>query len=677
MSAEAPSGPESVPLRHRFGLQLLGWLLVAALVPAAAVGAISSSVAQDALEKELRGRLVSVVERDAERLDSWARRRRAEVRALSRAADVRAALARAASGDSAAGAELAGRLRLHSEALEFTNLLVVASDGSVLCSTESSTLVGRRVNQGPLERSELARVFDRARLLGESEFSDFSTRRLAGDAVDNGSGTPRALVGAAVFDAGRVSGVVVAELDDREVQRSAQSLVGFGAGGSIDIVGYAEGRAVYVTSSRTSGGGSFRRALSLESASLESEALRGGRGDGTRADGSGRQTFAVWRYVPSLRWGIVSQVDEAEAFAPVRRLRALSIALGSLAALFAALIAAWGSRRVSGPVASLIREANRVTSGDLSTRVRVEGKGELAMLAQVFNGMVAELQRNTEGLEGIVAARTRQLTENNARIRESIDLARKIESSMLPDGGSLPPSLKKAALVWRPLDQVGGDLAFVEPTPDGGFVAGVIDCTGHGVAAAMTAMFATAMCSLAIATHGSKGPAEVLRELDRRLERAFDRARGDGISLGMDVALVAARPGEPLRFSGAGVGLFARTSDNKFTTISGRRVGLGYGARRKQLPLEEHTISIDELDSVILFTDGVLDEPQGTRGEGLGRTRLLAMLEARSGMDIDKLLATIDAEVIAGRGERPQRDDVTVLGLSINRTALVQSKGAA
>lgn len=676
MSAAAPSAPENVPLRHRFGLQLLGWLLVAALVPAAAVGAISSSVAQDALEKELRGRLVSVVERDAERLDSWARRRRAEVRSLSRAAEVRAALSRAAAGDTTAGAELATRLRLHSEALEFTNLLVLSSDGTVLCSTESSTLVGRRVDRGALERSELARVFDRARLLGESEFSDFSTRRLAGDAVEDPSQAPRALVGAAVFDNGRVSGVVVAELDDREVQRSAQSLAGFGGGGSIDIVGYAEGRAVYVTSSANARG-SFRRALSLESATLESEALRGGRGDGVREGASGRKIFAVWRYVPSLRWGIVSQVNESEAFAPVNRLRALSIVLGSLAALFAALIAAWGSRRVSGPVASLIREAHRVTSGDLATRVRVEGQGELAVLAKVFNGMVAELQRNTEGLEEIVAARTRQLTENNARIRESIDLARKIESSMLPDGASLPPSLKKAALVWRPLDQVGGDLAFVEPTADGGFVAGVIDCTGHGVAAAMTAMFATAMCSLAIATHGTKGPAEVLRELDRRLERAFDRARGDGISLGMDVALVAARPGEPLRFSGAGVGLFARTADNKFTTIAGRRVGLGYGARRKQLPLEEHTISIDDLDSVILFTDGVLDEPQGSRGEGLGRTRLLAMLEARGGLEIDQLLSSIDAEVIAGRGTRPQRDDVTVLGLAIDRSALVLSKGAA
>lgn len=655
----AKDAPRSVALRHRFGVQLSLLLLLAALVPAAVVSAVSSSIAQDSLAREVRGRLLSVVEHDAERLESWASRRRSEVRALARSNDVIEALR---NGSADAGSALSGRLRLHSEALEFTNLVVIQADATVLAATEGSSLTRQRLTNG----SELSRVFDRARLVGESEFSDFSTQRLTGAQSDS----PRALVGAPVFDAGRVIGVVVAELDDREVQRSARSLSALGASGAIDIVGYVGGRAAYVNGSREAPRRAFRQAISLETDTLQSIALRGGRGDGAHEDRPGHRTYAVWRYIPSLRWGIVTQVDEAEAFAPARRLRALSIALSAVAAALAALIAAWGARRVSGPVAALTAQAARVADGDLSTRVRVQGHGELARLAQVFNGMVNELQEHTEGLERLVSARTKELTEKGARIRESIELARQIESSMLPDPQSAPAAIRKTALIWRPLDQVGGDLAFVEPTADGGFVAGVIDCTGHGVAAAMTAMFAASLCSLAIATHGNKGPAEVLRELDRKLERAFKRARGEGISLGMDVALVVAMPDEPVRFAGAGVGLLYRKFGGSFAMLSGRRVGLGYGGRRKDIAIEEHALDAATLDTLVLYSDGILDEPQGTRGEGLGRARLVSMLDHRATLEITEALAQIDREVIAGRAERPQRDDVTVLGLSLMRGAL-------
>lgn len=664
MSAERSSeAPQAVALQHRFGVQLLALLLLVALLPTAIVGAVSSSIAQDSLKREVRGRLLSAVEHNAERLEAWASRRRGEVRALARAPEVIEAL-RAPSDE--AGAALGARLRMHSAALELTNMLVLDADGVVLAATEGSSLTRRRLTNG----SEVSRVFDRARLVGESEFSDFSTQRLDGTQGDQ----PHALVGAPVFDNGRVIGVVVAELDDREVQRSAQSLSGLGASGAIDIVGYAGGRAVYVNGGRRA----FREAVSLERGGLEAIALRGGRGDGAHEDRPGHQTFAVWRYIPSLRWGIVTKVDEAEAFAPARRLRAISIALGVAAAALAALFAAWVSRRVSGPIAELTRQAARVADGELSTRVTVQGNGELARLARVFNGMVTELQEHTTGLEKLVVARTRELTEKGARIRESIELARQIESSMLPDAQSAPAAIRKSALIWRPLDQVGGDLAFVEPTADGGFVAGVIDCTGHGVAAAMTAMFASAMCSRAIATHGSKGPAEVLRELDRKLERAFQRARGEGISLGMDVALVAAAPGEPIRFAGAGVGLFYRKFDASYATLPGRRVGLGYGGRRKDIAIEEHALDADAVDTLILYSDGILDEPQGLRGEGLGKSRLLSMLDERANEEVDAALSTIDRAVIASRGERAQRDDVTVLALSLVRGALASpAKGAA
>ena len=56
-------------------------------------------------------------------------------------------------------------------------------------------------------------------------------------------------------------------------------------------------------------------------------------------------------------------------------------------------------KRITGPLADLVRASNLVRQGDLSVRVSVNGKGELAELGQSFNHMITRLEDYTRKLK--------------------------------------------------------------------------------------------------------------------------------------------------------------------------------------------------------------------------------------------------------------------------------------
>jgi two-component system, OmpR family, sensor kinase len=68
--------------------------------------------------------------------------------------------------------------------------------------------------------------------------------------------------------------------------------------------------------------------------------------------------------------------------------------LATALAVAAAALAAWLlAGRLTAPLARLVAAARRVGNGDLSTRVQVDGDGEVAEVAAAFNDMAAGLER--------------------------------------------------------------------------------------------------------------------------------------------------------------------------------------------------------------------------------------------------------------------------------------------
>jgi light-regulated signal transduction histidine kinase (bacteriophytochrome) len=140
---------------------------------------------------------------------------------------------------------------------------------------------------------------------------------------------------------------------------------------------------------------------------------QGKSGSGRSVDYTDVDILAAWRYIPSLRWGLVAKIDTAEAFAPIVHLRNLSVVLGIGMMVLGVVAALSVAKSLSGPITALQRGAERIGGGDLSYRVATDARDEIGQLSRAFDRMTealsatnaelrqkaAELQATNEELE--------------------------------------------------------------------------------------------------------------------------------------------------------------------------------------------------------------------------------------------------------------------------------------
>jgi CBS domain-containing protein len=165
--------------------------------------------------------------------------------------------------------------------------------------------------------------------------------------------------------------------------------------------------------------------------------------------------------------------------------------------------------------------------------------------------------------------------ERNRVIRESIDYARIIQGAVLKTSRAEleGAGLADQHLLWKPRDAVGGDAFFARRIArDGreGLFLALMDCTGHGVPGAFTAMLMTSFLGHVLDLVAPWEPGQVLAGVNRRVKETLGQQRrldGPGMDRldgqlaadeGMDATcLWIDRAGGAITFSGANHSLWA------------------------------------------------------------------------------------------------------------------------
>ena len=270
----------------------------------------------------------------------------------------------------------------------------------------------------------------------------------------------------------------------------------------------------------------------------------------------------------------------------------------------------------------------------------------------------------TENLERQVRERTQQLAEANARMVKDLEYADLIQRSILPGERALDRRLPERFILFRPRDRVGGDFYFFRDDGDS-FLLGIADCTGHGVSGALMSMYTQSALEAIAAGRAGAEPAALIEELDAGIRSGLgEDAGGLGDERGLDIALCRIEPkAGRLRYAGAGIDLFGHGARGALRIRSGRgAIGSRRGRSRGRLagtevPLAGTTFS--------LTTDGLLDLAGGPRGFGFGSNRFAQLVSSCATLAPPEQLARIDSALAQWRGQRPQRDDITVIGFRL------------
>jgi len=269
--------------------------------------------------------------------------------------------------------------------------------------------------------------------------------------------------------------------------------------------------------------------------------------------------------------------------------------------------------------------------------------------------------------------------ERTGIILESMSHARVIQGAVLESSRRELASagFKDQHLVWEPRDGVGGDAFFARKIArdgrEGVFIA-LLDCTGHGVPGAFTAMLMTSFLGHALDLEAPWDPGAVLAAVNRRVKDTLGQgSRAESLPIqepdggacladeGMDVTcLWLDLRAKQAIFSGARHSLWVfRPGAAEPEEIKGERMGVGYVTTP-----DTHVWACAQLDfapgTVLLgTTDGILDQIGGPQRISFGRRRLWKAFADAAGRSLQDRLEACSLALARYQGLESRRDDVS------------------
>jgi serine phosphatase RsbU (regulator of sigma subunit) len=271
-----------------------------------------------------------------------------------------------------------------------------------------------------------------------------------------------------------------------------------------------------------------------------------------------------------------------------------------------------------------------------------------------------------------------QIDEKNTEIIDSINYAKRIQNTILPNEDVLQELLPKHALLYKPKDIISGDFYICEELKDNIFF-GTVDCTGHGVPGAMVSIVASNSFSKTIHELGIMEPGSILNELNIDVPRKLDSKNQDVVD-GMDMALCKLdKNRKVLSFSGAYQNCWVfntkeemigrnlpqegavmhESADGMLLELKGTRRGIGMSSGKDKF--DQFDLEYRVGDKVLLSTDGFQDQFGGIQNKKfkVKQMRDIVMDNMQSGPN--EIMTALRKALGEWQGEEEQIDDICLL----------------
>jgi tetratricopeptide (TPR) repeat protein len=260
------------------------------------------------------------------------------------------------------------------------------------------------------------------------------------------------------------------------------------------------------------------------------------------------------------------------------------------------------------------------------------------------------------------------IEHKNTEITDSINYAKKIQQSILPDQQDFLAAFPASFVFHRPKDIVGGDFYFLNTVGGKKFLA-VADCTGHGVPGAFMSLVGSR--ELLLANEKSNSVAEILSHLNRGMKATLKQNQLDRTKDGMDAALISVelgvRSSEFLKMSYAGANRplwIYRKEKNEMEEIKPTKVAIGGFTPDDQI-FQQHEIELMKGDIVFIFSDGYADQFGGDKGKKMTTKKFREFLLANSATEMNPMKNLLEQSFDQWRGSVEQIDDVLVIGIKV------------
>jgi serine phosphatase RsbU (regulator of sigma subunit) len=275
------------------------------------------------------------------------------------------------------------------------------------------------------------------------------------------------------------------------------------------------------------------------------------------------------------------------------------------------------------------------------------------------------LEKELEIRTSVVMKQKGEIELQNIAITDSINYAKRIQSSILPDITKLKESFKDAFILFHPRDIVSGDFYWFDKLDDEKFVLVCADSTGHGVPGAFMSMIGSTLLQDIVTRKRITKPSEILTLLDKQIFSTLNQNVELGISNdGMDVVVCEFNiKTRHIRFASAMRPVII-VIDGEPYYIKGNRSSVG-GESVIEKFYDDQEYYLSEGDTIYLFSDGLPDQFGGPDGKKLKIARLKKYIEQVSKMPMDEQKHMMAKFFFDWKGTYDQVDDVLLMGVKV------------
>jgi ligand-binding sensor domain-containing protein/serine phosphatase RsbU (regulator of sigma subunit) len=275
------------------------------------------------------------------------------------------------------------------------------------------------------------------------------------------------------------------------------------------------------------------------------------------------------------------------------------------------------------------------------------------------------LETELDARTSVVRKQKAEIEIQNMEITDSINYAKRIQSSILPDINKLKESFKDAFIMFHPRDIVSGDFYWFDRLDEDKFILVCADSTGHGVPGAFMSMIGSTLLQDIITRKKISKPSEILDMLDRQIFSTLNQNEELGVSNdGMDMVVCEFNfRTRHLRFAAA-MRPVILILDGESYYIKGNRSSIG-GESVNAKFFDDQEYYLKENDVIYLFSDGLSDQFGGPDGKKMKIERLKRLIEQVSNLPMDQQKTTISKFYDDWKSDFDQVDDILLMGVRV------------
>lgn len=260
--------------------------------------------------------------------------------------------------------------------------------------------------------------------------------------------------------------------------------------------------------------------------------------------------------------------------------------------------------------------------------------------------------------------KTKDIVENqNKRITESINYARKIQLAINPTEADLNLHFPESFILYLPKDVISGDFPWLFSI--GKYVyAAAVDCTGHGVPGAMMSMIGNLLLNDIINNGTVVLPSEILDRLHNAVVNTLKQNLPDSNSGdGMDISLCRIdKENSEIVYSGAHRPLFLMKNE-VIEVLNGDKFPIGGMHYKGMNKFSDQIVKFQKNDSIYMFTDGFPDQIGGVEKRKLLTKNLKVFIESQSKNDFKNMKNELLNFCKDWKGDNKQIDDILLIGI--------------